>query len=194
MWKALRDRWSGPITKIGVALTALAFVSKWVGTGRLWFSIAQWLWERIAWLKTDSGRVCLVVVGIGLIWYDQHRRNRPKAHELRTLKGRTLKLRDDLQSFVDGIGTKPKVVRTGDMSNQDFMSATWKEVAPWIDHLTYGYEWLFAARVKEVYLEFGERSLLPGIGLDLPDGLASPDDIKRILDALGKFPAKLDSI
>jgi hypothetical protein len=193
MWKKLRIWWRGKkLSAFGVFLFVLAIIPRWVSIGRFWYGIGHWTWERIAWLSTGWGRVSLVVVGLLLIWLDQYRRSRPKAHDLRTLKGRTLKLRDDLQSFVDGIGAKPKIVRTADMSDRDVMSASWKEIAPWIDHLTYGYERLFASRVKEVYLEFGERSLLPGIGLDLPDGLASPDNIKDVLEALGEFATKLD--
>lgn len=133
----------------------------------------------------------LVVVGLLLIWSDQYRRTRPEAHDLKTLKGKTLQLRDDLQSFRETVGSKPKVVRTPDMDNKVYLAATWKEVAPWTNRLTYGYERHFASRVREVYLEFGERSLLPGIGLDLPQGLASDDDIGRIIEGLEKMAAEV---
>jgi len=191
MWKALREWWKGKkLTAFGVFLFVIAIVPRWVSIGRFWYGLGLWIWERTAWLSTGWGRVALVVVGLSLIWLDQYRRSRPKAHDLGTLKGRTLKLRDDLKSFVDAIGPKPKIVRTG-MSDKEYLAATWKEVAPWMDRLTYGYERRFAARAREVYLEFGERSLLPGVGLDLPEGLASTDDIQRIIDGLGKFAAAL---
>ena len=101
MWQALRNRWKGPITKIGVILTALAFVPKWVEVGKFWYEVSHWVWLRVAWLSTGWGRASLVVVGLGLIGLDQRRIRKPRAHDLRTVKGRTLQLRDDLQLLLN---------------------------------------------------------------------------------------------
>lgn len=167
----------------------IAIIPRWLSIGRFWYGVGHWTWERISWLTTGWGRVSLVVAGLLFIWLDHYRRTRPKAHDLTTLKGRTLKLCDDLQSFVDNLGPKPKVVRAPSMSAEDHISASWKVIAPWVDRLTYGYELRFSDTVRKIYLEYGERSLLPGIGLDLPRGLASDDDIGRIIDGLEKMAA-----
>jgi hypothetical protein len=155
MLNALRERLKGPITKIGVMLTSLAFVSRWVGAGKFWLHILQWSWERIAWLKTDLGRVCLLIVGLGLIWWDQVRRKNARAHDLTTLRGRTLALRDKLKDFLEGAG--PLVQSEFNSTHQvGYIKRVEDEESRRVSRLLHGYELHFASAVLKTYHEYGE--------------------------------------
>lgn len=155
----LLDWWDGPIAKIGIVLTTLAFVSKWVGTGKFWLHVTQWSWSRIGWLKTDLGRLCLLIVGIAFLVWNQYRIRRPKPHDLKTLRGRTLRLRDDLQQFLDGIGQSEKTTKRPDETVSEFIKRSSEVIMPRVYKIVHGYELGFPPRVERIYHEFGERGV-----------------------------------
>jgi hypothetical protein len=176
---------------IGVAVFLYCAPPDWEGRNEFWVHH----WQAIRTIATQNGRTILIACSLVAMWLDHRhlvKQREPKSLNPHTLKGRTLKLRDEIQSFLDALGPKPEVTYTSDMDAKEYMRANWKVVAPWVDRLTYGYELRFSASVRKIYFEFGERSLLPGVGLDLPNGLASAEDVKRILEGLDAFAAKAE--
>ncbi len=87
---------------------------------------------------------------LALIFFQLDRRIKP--YDLNTLKGRTLKLRDDIQAFGDGIG--PFVLGPADSTLQGVEKSLRHS-----DRFIHGYDLRFAAGVRRVYNEFGERGI-----------------------------------
>jgi hypothetical protein len=181
---AFKRWWSGPLAKVGAVLTVLAFVSKWVGTGKLWLHIVQWAWDRIGWLKTDGGRLSLLVVGLGLIAWDQHRRGKPKLHDLQTVKGRTLQLRDDLQNLLDDARAKwPEYVqgKTVEPYNDSHLEDAFRR-GSYIQH-TFALK--FESRAMTIYHECG----LAGTANDkfmfrMANGIANSSSLQELIENL----------
>ena len=177
-------------------LTVLAFVSKWVGTGRLWLNIAQWLWVRIGWLKTDLGRLCLLIVGLSLIALDRYRREKPKPHNLKTLRGRTLKLRDDLQEFLRDVGEAQRVIKLPSETDEEHIKRGLEVAMPRMWKITHGYELRFASDVLRTYHEFGERgesNMRLGALIDRPHRAEKEiDEIITELSKLADLPIAAD--
>lgn len=175
----------------GIAVILYSAVPDWQGRNEYWVHH----WPTIRSLLSDNSRVILIVIGLLVIWWDHARliRSRgPRPHDPRTLKGRTLRLRDELKAFLEQVGSKPAMEYNSDMERAAYLKTKWEVVGPWMDKLTYGYERRFSDAVRKIYLEYGERSLLPGIGLDLPNGLPSESQVNEIIDGLGKLAEKVD--
>ncbi len=109
----------------------------------------------------------------------------------KSLKCRTIKLRDELKQFQNELGPKPTIERNDSMTSKEYVHAGLNVVMPWVDKMSYGYERRFTQDVRNLYLEFGERGLLPGFGLDLPERVTTEDELQKIIDGLDRFASKL---
>jgi hypothetical protein len=148
--------WSGPIAKVGFMLSGLAFVSRWWGAGKLSYEVAIWLWERVSWLSTGWGRVCLLVVGLLLIWYDHHRRTTTKAHDLKTLKGRVLQLRDEIAQFIEEVEKKyPDGERKPNISAKEYSHQIMTAAMNQGTMIRHGFALRFEDRAQRIYHECG---------------------------------------
>jgi hypothetical protein len=76
-----------------------------------WIWPAPYLWRFI---EAPHGRLAIVFVSLLLIWWDQVRITKKlhgkKPYDERTRKGRTLKLRDEVQEFLETIRRNRKSV------------------------------------------------------------------------------------
>jgi len=128
-----------------------------------------------------------------VIWWDHRRvlkKQEPKPYDEKTLKGQTLKLRDDLKRFLKDVGPRPQVELAPGMSTQDFLKASWATITPWSNKLSYGYELRFAPAVREIHLKFGELNLLPGIVIDVPLTVSSEEEVLGVIEKLDALAAK----
>jgi len=82
-----------------------------------------------------------VFFGLAILFFELERRKskRPTPHDLSTLRGRTLKLRDDVQGFLDNAPPPGIALR--------------------VAKLHHGFELYFADSVKRIFHEFGERDI-----------------------------------
>jgi hypothetical protein len=180
-----------------VAVLILFGIPKMFGATQFWHRVFAWsapqLWK---FLGTPLGYFAVLACGLVVIWLDQaritkalHGRNGRKHHDITTLQGRTLKLRDDLQDFLNTLGPRPRVELTSEQRPRDFIEAGYKTVGPWLNKITYGYELRFAATVRRTYLEFAEQSLLP-MNYVLNESLKNEEDIQQIIERLKTLAEK----
>jgi hypothetical protein len=198
-----------------LAVTGLVFVvlglSEWYSA--YGFLCAAYKWSTpyrkpaIDFILGGWGRTSLIVFGFLLLWIDSRRKKRPIRHSPRTLKGRVLQLKDDLQAFLDSLPAEvqPDAGRT----QRDWTDA--KDMVEWRlcdslrrDKLHYGYELRFADRAKKVIAELGERGELNPLRPVVKEGELNfllPDafdarrkedkEIKEIINQLGLVADRL---
>jgi hypothetical protein len=94
------------LTASALALLILFGIPNLFGYAQFWH--AAWVWSAPhiwRFMETSIGRLAIVSVGLLLIWLDQVRITKrlhgKKPYDEETLKGRTLKLRDDVQAFLE---------------------------------------------------------------------------------------------
>lgn len=133
----------------------IAIIPRWVSIGHFWYAVIQWGWLRASWLATDWGRVCLGVVGVGFIVWDQRRSKRPRSHDLKTLRGRTLALRESLKQFLDSLGPNIPVDMWSD-HQVGYIKREDDSESRRVSRLIHGYELHFANDVERTYHEYGE--------------------------------------
>ena len=112
----VRARLSG-LTISGIVVL-MVWIAEHVHAAEFWYGIGSSIFPPVyRFIGTTWGGLILISCGIGLIFFDQRRitRRQQKAHDLSTLKGRTLQLRDDIQSFAD---STPKASRFIGVSQQ----------------------------------------------------------------------------
>jgi hypothetical protein len=104
----IRDWFERNFSFKGVALL-FTWIAAWVpdafGRVDFWSRHIGWVWRHI---YTHSSLSVAVVCGV-LIWLDHRRviaKRGPQPHDSKTVKGRTLRLRDDLQKLLDEAVTK----------------------------------------------------------------------------------------
>jgi hypothetical protein len=93
---------------------------------------------------------------LALFFFERDRR-KTKSYDLTTLKGRTLKLRDEIQAFFNEV--PPPGPQLKGESKDDHLKRTRVGWSRRIDHLANGYAWRFYDRVLTINYQFGERGL-----------------------------------
>jgi hypothetical protein len=153
----VRARLSG-LTITGVVVL-MVWIAEQVHAAEFWYGIGSRIFPPVyRFMGTTWGGLILIICGIGLIFFDQRRitRRQQKAHDLSTLKGRTLQLRDDIQAFVD---STPKASGYVGASQQGTIERLSSQASFVMGRLEHGYYLHFADRVSHVYHEFGERGV-----------------------------------
>jgi hypothetical protein len=106
----------------------------------------------------------------------------------KNLAERSMNLRGEIQDFSAEIGPKPEIEMRPGMTTKDFLRESHEKIEPWYDKLKFGYEQSFADRVNKLYLEFGERSMLPlAYQSQLSESLSIEDAIQQVVERLGKL-------
>jgi len=164
-------------TTRGALIVLLIVVPDWASREGFWYRFAAAAWPLLKRAYASSyGKLTLVVLAFLLIWLDQRRitRKRSASHDGDTLKGRTLKLHDEIQSFLDGLGPMPQdemmgisQVRAGPdwrsadgiMHDSAIVRATGR-LSQRMAKVDYGYELHFAAPLLRIYNEFGFRGVI----------------------------------
>jgi len=140
-------------------IVLLIVIPDWVSRGGFWYSSALWIWPSLK-KAYDSpyGKISLVALAFLAIWLDQRRLTRTETHEhdLATLKGRTLKLKDDMQAFLDNM---PKASGYLGASQQGTIERLSTQASFIMGRLEHGYYLQFADRISRIYHEFGERGV-----------------------------------
>lgn len=184
IWGTVKTWWEANVGKVsvfGVLLLLYTIPPDWSARNQYW---RTHLPAVIAFLSNHS-RTVLVAVGLALIAWDHHRivkKRGPKPHDRKTLKGRVLQLRDDLQKFMDGLGAEPSVkYRVGDDE--------WKRQSLLItersDKMHHGFELRFTDRTRTIIHELGEQGRLPGFLCQAFDEPAKDDKaIKQMIEYL----------
>ncbi len=143
------------------------------------------------------GRLAIVSVGLLLIWLDQVRITKKlhgkKPYDEETLKGRTLKLRDDIQAFLETIGSIPETERTSGMSELAYSEVKITNVINWAERLRHGFALRFEDRLKRICHECGES----GTGnsmfeVRISKEQTSKEDIEKIIEDLDWFAKNVD--
>jgi hypothetical protein len=178
------------LTAGALALLILFGIPNLFGYAQFWH--AAWLWSApYLWrcVQAPLGRLAIVILGLLLIWWDQGRITRklhgPKRHDARTVKGRVLQLRDEIEKFLETIGDAPETERKPDMSPSDYQTARITDVINWAGKLRHGFALRFEDRLKRVSHECGEA----GTGHDMfevriSNPQTSKEDVQQILDDL----------
>jgi hypothetical protein len=137
----------------------------------------------------------LIVVGLFLIWWDHHRivlRNQEKGIDPESLKGRTLKLRDDMQAFLDSVGSA-QVARTQGETQRDYATRAFPIVSKRVMKLIHGYELRFAKDAERVHHEFGERGISDGeFNNALTRQAKNEDAFKMMIEGLARLAERSD--
>src|SRR5256885_745573 len=87
------------LTLVGVLLILWSFIPDTHGRWEFWHSMLPFLRKVFVFSLTTAGRFILLMLGFGLIVLDKLGLFRRK-YDLTTLKGRTLKLRDEIQGYL----------------------------------------------------------------------------------------------
>jgi len=130
-----------------------------------------------------------------LIWLDNRRviKNRgPKPYDERTLRGRTLKLRDNIKAFLESVGPPPKDRMLGE-SQVGYLRRVDTVASKRASQLVHGYELRFAESVTRTYHEYGE---LGWNDTELMDVIQRPFKNEKcyqlLIDALGRLAEKTE--
>src|SRR5437899_1771488 len=130
-----------------------------------WLKSLRWI---IPHLASTSGRVILMVSGLSMIWLDHRRimrKREPKPLDESTLKARTLKLRNEIQAFLDTVPISYDSISQASRKD-DILQSSGLELR--VNRLHHGYELRFAEPVTRIFNEFGQRGLWDVI---LADGM-----------------------
>ncbi len=134
-----------------------------------------------------NARVILIFVALLVIWLDHRNILKKRTHQYdsKSLKGRTLKLRDEIQSFWDDAGPAPEIQYKSAMKPQQFLDANMPGFSREL-RLAHGYELRFSEDVIRIYHAFGERGAQHPLLRDIIYGKIEKDDacLKTVVDAL----------
>jgi hypothetical protein len=130
------------------------------------FFVAAWPILKRAY-ASPVGKLTLVVLAFLLIWLDQRRitRKRPESYDPNSVKGHTLKLRDEIQVFYDNAPPLADKQKPGE-SRDDYLRRAFAASSQRVDYLAHGYAWRFHDRALTICYQFGERGLADGKLLD----------------------------
>lgn len=158
-----------------------------------WLPVAQRAGRCLyALAATTGGRLMLITLGLALILFDQRRisKKQKKEHDLSTLKGRTLKLRDDIYAFVS---TGPTI--TSYQSTPENPSI--KRVDVNLSRLKHGYCLRFETRLENIIHEFGELGLedadLVAITAAKIRDVSTYKAIMKSLERLAQYPESMNT-
>ena len=168
----------------------------WESRNTFW--LAHWPWIKT--FVSNYDREFLIVVGIGIIWFDHRRlvkkrepeKRDPEVYDPTSLKGRTLKLRDDIQGFWDSVGPTPEPKKVGE-TIEEYTASAVETSYKRAEKLLHGYEWRFANDVNRIYNEYGEKGLLePALTDAVARQFKNEDTYKVIVDSLTRLAARAD--
>jgi hypothetical protein len=148
----LKEEYS-KLTWIAIAILIVSFVPDWQARLEYWSKAVRWT---IPHLASPLGRVFLILCGIGIIWLD-HRRvlaKHGKPHP-KSLKARTLKLRDAMQAYLDK-------APADDNYGNDSVRGTVHTASGFklrVTKLHHGFELKFRDAVTRLFHEFGEKNV-----------------------------------
>jgi hypothetical protein len=194
----MRERASN-LTITAAILLVLFGIPNAFGYAQFWWSAYKWGSPHVTgFLGTALGRAILIAVALGAIALDQRRITRAlhgkKKHDLKTLKGRTLQLRDEMQAFLDSVEPFPATATRAGEDRKDYIRRTWKAVGRRVNKVGHGFELRFGDAVLRIHHEFGEMGIRDS---KLIEALRAPfktdDSYKAIIDGLGKLVARLDN-
>jgi len=128
----------------------------WITNANFWFRIGRRGWPVIAWTyNTQVGRLCLTIVGLLLIFFPWQRFKRKSDYDITTLRGRTLKLRDEMQAFLDNSPPSREYAGTTQVGGLQRDTGSSLRVVK-LDH---GYSLRFADTLMKLFHEYGERGV-----------------------------------
>jgi hypothetical protein len=153
IYARIQQSWT---TRSGL-IVLLIVIPDWVARGGFWYSTALWIWPSLK-KAYDSpySKISLVALAFLAIALDQRRLTRTRERDLATLKGRTLKLRDDVQAFLESV---PKATGYLGASQQGTIERLSSQASFVMGRLEHGYYLQFADRISRIYHEFGERGV-----------------------------------
>lgn len=140
---------------IGAVILLASFIPDWHAGIAFWLGAIRWTVPRLA---SPWGRGILIVLGMGMIWLDLRRimgKSEAKPLDESTLRGRTLKLRDEMQQFLD---TTPSSDEGSGTIRIDYLERS-SGSSLRVVKLRFGYFSRFSAHVNQIFNEFGERNL-----------------------------------
>lgn len=169
----------------GIAVLIVSFIPDWQGRIEFWSKVLRSL---IPHLASPGGRMILMVCGGLIIWLD-HRRflaRHGKPHPA-SLQGRCLKVRDDMQSFLDSLGEKQKSFLEGE-TQVEYITRSSAETGRRWELLGHYYELNCASEVESIYHEFGVRGVHE-VTLEKGElrSRKKEEDYKFIIEALSKL-------
>lgn len=146
----------------------------WYKSKRGWASVAAaTIYALDYWGHLSSAREIYIVIkshwssiapfvpfalfALSVLFFEQERRKSkyPKPYDLDTLKGRTLKLRDEMQAFLDNAPSPDGYSGLTQIEGiQRTSGSSWR-----VMKLHHGYEFRFSEAVNRIFNEFGERNL-----------------------------------
>jgi hypothetical protein len=183
---------------VGTFVVLVAFgIPNLFGYAQFWHSVWIWSAPRL-WsiLGSPIGRLVVVVCGLLVIWWDQRRitnnLHKGKQHDEKTLKGRTLKLRDELEAFLTKLGKQPPLLYESQQSAGEFAAVNMGH-GLWVDKLQYGFLLNFNDRLMRLHLEFGEcgKAYLP-LAVTLDSQQAHNEaSVRKIIEMLETMAASL---
>lgn len=179
-------------------LGAILFIkglSDWISGGQFWYGIGFHVFPSLAsCYGTWYGRLITAIVGAFLVFFPWNRL-RNKSYDLTTLKGATLKLRDDMQSFLDSVPKPTTAVKGagGDptIHNVDRLNTPLSLYMAALEHGYYLKFYVRVCRLRHEYGKFGiqERDLTEAIAKKQFD---NPGTYLIMIGALNRFPTICD--
>jgi hypothetical protein len=98
----------------------------------------------------------LFVLALVFFELDRRRAKRPRPYDLNTLKGRTLRLKDEIESYMASVpDTEDKYAGATRQKEIEYFSGSNLKVMK----LHHGWDLRFADRLKTIFNEFGERNV-----------------------------------
>lgn len=128
------------------------------GRADFWSKNIGWVWHRIY----DHSTISVTILCGLLIWLDHRRviaKSESKPHDLKTLRGRTFKLRDDIKTFFDSLGAEVDPKRQPGETQPGWLRRVGEDNSLRISKLIHGYELRFAPQVVRTYHEYGELGI-----------------------------------
>jgi hypothetical protein len=153
----VRDRTS-KVTRWTLMSIIVFGIPNLLGYATFWSNLPRWWRYMWGWLQSSPGKWAFIIAAFLVIWLDQGRITRKlhgrKRHDEKTLKGRTLKLRDDIKEFFEK--TEPKVQGQFDGETQvGYIKRLDTSNARRVSRFVHGYDLYFAERVARTYHEYG---------------------------------------
>ena len=143
-------------------------------------------WPRIA--SVIPAVIPWIALGMAILFFESERRKskRPIPHDLETLRGRTLQLRDDMQTFLQSAPPKDSLTREKAAGMTDVQILEHAQKEPRQAKLSHGYHLRFAARIMTIYHEFGERAVSATtlLGVSSHYQVLDDDFYRRTIDLL----------
>jgi hypothetical protein len=156
-WHSL-GRFFAANRKIIGTLLLIVVIPDWIAREQFWYRVATYVWPILrhfydAWY----GRLLIVVAGLALIFFPWDRFRFKKQYDLTTLKGRSLKLRDDMLAFLNSTPNNEKFGSTDVIPGTHIERSVGHSLR--VMRLQQGYDSHFADAVERVVREFGERGI-----------------------------------